>query len=451
MRTYGKADSEANVGTDVNPPEPAAGPGKALSLPGDVPSIAGSASEPPESRIAVRETSWLSPTLLLALFTVVAATYATLAWVRTPREMDLHIYREAMAFFANGNFLYDYIYQYMLDGQLQTLGFTYPPIAALLLRPLASLPEIPVQVAWLAATFIEVVLLAGALVWGLHKEGRRSRPGLRDPETWTAVLWFAVALLFSVPALGHVLVGQVSLTLVLLVYVDVVLIPPRWRGPLTGIAAAIKLTPLVFIGYLLLARQWRASAQAALAFVACSALGWLVLPRESAAYWGFWLWQPSRVGDPAMEDNKSLLGLVSRAAGTGGSATAVWLTAAVVVAVVGLRHAIKLARAGRLSSSALVAGCVALAVSPISWPHHQFWILLYALTALVSGFRWWRIWGIAILVLFNSFLLFVTFAPDGPLTPLTDIPVLAIAACCLLGLPPSAPILTRDSDSELQL
>jgi alpha-1,2-mannosyltransferase len=353
--------------------------------------------------------------------------------------MDLHIYREAMAFMANGHFLYDYVYQYVLDGQLQTLGFTYPPFAALLLLPLGSLPEVPTQVAWLAATFIEVLLLAMALVWGLHKEGRRPRPALRDPETWTVVLWFAVALLVSVPTLGHVLVGQVSLALVLLVYVDMTLVPRSWRGPLTGIAAAIKLTPLVFIGYLLLTRQWRATAQAAITFVACSALGWLVLPRESAAYWGFWLWQPSRVGNPAMEDNKSLLGLVSRAAGTGGPATVVWLVAVVVVAVVGLRHAIKLSRAGLHSSGALVAGCVALAVSPISWPHHQFWVLLYALTALAGGSRWWRIWGVAILVVFNSCLLFVTFAPDGPLAPLTDVPVLVIAACCLLGLPALRP------------
>lgn len=117
----------------------------------------------------------------------------------------------------------------------------------------------------------------------------------------------------------------------------------------------------------------------------------------------------------------------------------IWLVAVVVVAVVGLWHAIRLARAGLLSSGALVAGCVALAISPISWPHHQFWVLLYALTALTSRFRRWRIWGVVILVVFNSSLLFVTFAPDGPLTPLTELPVLVIAACCLLGLPEPSP------------
>jgi len=424
---------------DESLPDPATKPSQALSSSPGGPPTTDPDSAGPEPRIRGRRSRWLLPALLIAVFAAIAALYAALAWLRSPRQMDLHIYREAMAFMANGHFLYDYVYQYVLDGQLQTLGFTYPPFAALLLLPLGSLPEAPTQVAWLAATFIEVLLLAVALVWGLHKEGRRPRPALRDPGTWTVVLWFAVALLVSVPTLGHVLVGQVSLALVLLVYVDMTFVPRRWRGPLTGIAAAIKLTPLVFIGYLLLARQWRASAQAAITFVACSALGWLVLPRESAAYWGFWLWQPSRVGNPAMEDNKSLLGLVSRAAGTGGSATVVWLVAVVVVAVVGLRHAISLSRAGLLSSGALVAGCVALAISPISWPHHQFWVLLYALTAMAGRSRWWRIWGVVILVVFNSCLLFVTFAPDGPLTPLTEAPVLVIAACCLLGLPALGP------------
>ncbi|MCC6494788.1 MAG: DUF2029 domain-containing protein [Propionibacteriaceae bacterium] len=349
--------------------------------------------------------------------------------------MDLHIDREAMAFAADGNFLYDFVYQYVLDGELQTLGFTYPPFAALLLRPLASLPEVPTQVVWLAATCIQVLLLAVALVWGLHKEGRRPRPTLRDPGTWTAVLGCAVALLVSVPTLGHVLVGQVSLALVLLVYVDMVLVPPRWRGPITGITAAIKLTPLAFVGYLALARQWRAGARAGISFVACSVLGWLILPSESAAYWGFWLWQPSRVGNPAMEDNKSLLGIVSRVAGTSGSTTLIWLAVAVLVGVVALRHAVKLSRAGFLSSGALVAGCLALAVSPITWPHHQFWVLLYALTALASDSRRWRIWGVAILIVFNACFLFLTFAPDGPLTPLTETPAVVIAACCLVGLP----------------
>jgi len=423
---------------DESLPDPATKPVQGLSSPGEFGTL-DTESAGPDLRIRDRGSRWLPLALPIAIFAVVAALYAGLAWLRTPREIDLHIYREAMAFMANGHFLYDYVYQYVLDGQLQALGFTYPPFAALLLLPLGGLPEVPTQMAWLAATFIEVLLLAVALVWGLHKEGRRPRPALRDPATWTVVLWFAVALLVSAPTLGHVLVGQVSLALVLLVYVDMTLVPRSWRGPLTGIAAAIKLTPLVFIGYLLLTRQWRATAQAAITFVACSALGWLVLPRESAAYWGFWLWQPSRVGNPAMEDNKSLLGLVSRAAGTGGPATAVWLVAVVVVAVVGLRHAIKLSRAGLHSSGALVAGCVALAVSPISWPHHQFWVLLYALTALVGGSRWWRFWGVVILVVFNSCLLFVTFAPDGLLTPLTDVPVLVIAACCLLGLPALRP------------
>ena len=362
-------DSEVGM-ADESLPDPATKPDRALSSPGEFatidPQSAGS-----RPRMRDRGSQWLPLALPIAIFVVVAAVYVALTWLRVPREMDLHIYREAMAFMANGHFLYDYVYQYVLDGQLQTLGFTYPPFAALLLLPLGSLPEVPTQVAWLTVTFIEVFLLAVALVWGLHKEGRRPRPALRDPETWTVALWFAVALLVSVPTLGHILVGQVSLALVLLVYVDMTLVPPSWRGPLTGIAAAIKLTPLVFIGYLLLARQWRAAAQAALTFVACSALGWLVFPRESAAYWGWWLWQPSRVGDPATEDNKSLLGLVSRAVGTGGSATVVWLVAVVVIAVVGLRHAIKLSRAGLQSSGALLAGCVALAVSPISWPHHQ--------------------------------------------------------------------------------
>ena len=46
---------------------------------------------------------------------------------------------------------------------------------------------------------------------------------------------------------------------------------PRWpRGALTGLAAAVKLTPAAFVLFFLLRRDWRAAATAAGSFAAAT-------------------------------------------------------------------------------------------------------------------------------------------------------------------------------------
>ena len=59
----------------------------------------------------------------------------------------------------------------------------------------------------------------------------------------------------------------------------------RFKGIATGLAAGIKLTPLVFIPYLLLTRKWRAAAVTTGSFVFTIVLGFLILPRDSKDWW----------------------------------------------------------------------------------------------------------------------------------------------------------------------
>ena len=57
---------------------------------------------------------------------------------------DLMIYRDAMRWWNDGHFLYDYARPDATQGQLE---FTYPPFAAFVLRPVGWLTE--AQTAWL--------------------------------------------------------------------------------------------------------------------------------------------------------------------------------------------------------------------------------------------------------------------------------------------------------------
>src|SRR5687767_8701722 len=75
----------------------------------------------------------------VAVVAAVAAAVAAALWAYGNRHdfFDLRIYVSAMRWWADGHDLYAYAQPYRVQGELY---FTYPPFAALLLRPFADLP-----------------------------------------------------------------------------------------------------------------------------------------------------------------------------------------------------------------------------------------------------------------------------------------------------------------------
>jgi hypothetical protein len=113
------------------------------------------------------------------------------------------------------------------------LPFTYPPVAAVLFLFLALVPG------WLGAA----VLLAGSLLALLHCASILSRwLGLGD-HSWVAV---AAVMVVTEPVISTLAYGQLNLVLTALVLTAL-----DRRGPAGGIwlglAAAVKLTPAVFL------------------------------------------------------------------------------------------------------------------------------------------------------------------------------------------------------------
>ena len=84
------------------------------------------------------------------------------------------------------------------------------------------------------------------------------------------------------------------------------------RIPFPLEAAGFKLTPLIFIPYLLLTRRYRAAATAAAMFAGTVAAGFAVLPASSAWYWAGEFATPGRVSPVEDPENQSLLGVLSR-------------------------------------------------------------------------------------------------------------------------------------------
>ncbi|GAA2480646.1 glycosyltransferase 87 family protein [Winogradskya humida] len=293
---------------------------------------------------------------------------------------DLGVYRGAVRFWLlDGEPLYEYRYQ---DSEY---GFTYPPFAALVMSPLAL-------TSWPVAIVTSVVVNTAAtltlLRWWL---GRRA--------WWITALLFLAMLMFE-PARDTFSFGQVNLVLLLLVCADLRALTrgSRWAGAGIGLAVAIKLTPAVFVLYLLVTRRWRAAAVASGTAAGATLLAAVLAPDASVAFWTDAVWDTSRVGRLAYVSNQSLRGVIARL-----ELPAAWW--AVLVLAVLICWFVRVRRADAVTGFALT-GALACLVSPVTWVHHLVWLL----PALFLVRRPWPLW-----ILLSSSVVWLWWAdPSGP-------------------------------------
>ena len=346
---------------------------------------------------------------------------------------DLDIYRGAVNSALAGQDLYSYTY---VHPTVHGLGFTYPPFAALVLVPVALLESTSAKVIWTTLTF---VVTLGCLLLLVRTSGRGAVGGSvsrTSQAAWVAGL--SIPVMLSYPFLHNLIVGQVSLFVIALALFDH-LLPRRWQGILVGIAAAIKLTPLVFVPYYLFTKQWRQAAICTGTFVGATALAWLVLPAASLSYWTDKLWQTGRVGRTDSTVNKSLLGLLARQLPDGAPTTLVWLAVAAAVGVLAYWRAARHLRDGSPLAAALAVGALSVAVSPISWPHHQLWLVFAACWYVLLGGRTALLVGAALVVVFLGYPWFDDY-PAGTVGTLLgigiELPALAVLLVLGVGLLP---------------
>jgi alpha-1,2-mannosyltransferase len=294
--------------------------------------------------------------------------------------------------------------------------FTYPPFAAVIFAVASLLP-------WTLLRWAMTLCSLGALGLSLWITfGALRRPGGDDPPhtppahggaarppiaPWGATLGVTGLALLTEPVQQTLALGQVNLLLMLLIVADLLTAGALagsagrsrwWYGVGIGIAAGVKLTPLIFIPYLLLVRRYRQAATAAVAFVVTVLLGWALLPRDSRTYWvdGLFL-KANRIVFLGTRGNQSLRGILTRLAGSVASGTAPWIVAAILVGIIGLLAAAALYRAGQPVPAMLACALTGLLVSPLSWDHHWVWVapglaLLVHLGARAAGVvraAWW--------------------------------------------------------------
>ncbi|MFB6723777.1 glycosyltransferase 87 family protein [Kribbella sp. NPDC056345] len=268
---------------------------------------------------------------------------------------DLGIYYAAARGLVNGQDIYTAHLAYYPD---IGLGFTYPPFAAMVFSPFAiSLP--------FARTLITFASALALLVIGWATVRK-----LRWPPA-TAVLIAAAALLFE-PVQSTFRLGQINLVLLALLMVDLLgLVPRRFRGVLVGVATGIKLTPGIFIVFLLITKRYREALVASVTTAVTMLIAFLVAPPSTIDFWTKYIFDPARVGPPHYFSNQSLRGALVRLTGD----SPLWLLTAIIVAGTGLYVARRLHHRGLGFEAVVVTGFTGLAVSPISWTNHWVWAL----------------------------------------------------------------------------
>ncbi|GAA4553240.1 glycosyltransferase 87 family protein [Pseudonocardia xishanensis] len=285
-------------------------------------------------------------------------------------------------------------------GVLLDLPFVYPPIAAVLFVPLTLVPLPVLKIAWTALGIGLLVLVA-----------RRCAPAL---PAGVVTLLVAAALWLD-PVRTTLYLGQINVVLLALVLLD---LTGRRRGIALGIAAAIKLTPLLFVVYLLLTRRFRTAATALATFLAATALGFLVAPADSVQYWlRGTVVAADRISAVAGPSNHALAGTLGRLGlpgwvGLAGSAALACAVLVVAVRLAGdeaqasstaaavsdspaavshspaaVSHSRAVLSDGGEVGALVVVGLGSAAAAPFAWSHHYVWCVPL-LVLLVDRRRW---------------------------------------------------------------
>lgn len=301
--------------------------------------------------------------VLAGLF-IVSTTFGGTSMIPWQAGMvDLGVYRRAGQVLLAGGDIY--------QEAAEELPFVYPPFAALLAAPLALVPTTVIQIGWTIASVLTLLAI-------LHRCGLRG----------SALILVATAVvLICEPVRQTLAFGQLSLFLAAMVILDLAPGPRLARarrllpeGLLTGLASAIKLTPAIFVLYLMASRKWRTAAVAGSAAAAVTVLAAILLPGSSWSFWGgLARGETGMSGGIIYAFNQSLLANVARIVGLGRVGLPVGLGLAVLVGLMGAWAASLWQRRGQTLWALSLAGLAGLMASPVSWLNHFVWVVPLAL------------------------------------------------------------------------
>ncbi len=348
------------------------------------------ASLPVSRRLARAAVEFLPP-MAVALLILPYIIKDGKAFPWEPSTVDLQVYVYAVKDMLAGKDIF------ATTTPVWNLYFIYPPIAAILMTPLAFGPYVFWQVVW-----------TGGLVWAQQSVLKRCGA----PRGWKLGL-LGIAVLLAVEPIRTTLgYGQVNTILMALVVADLLPDPPERRrripqGILIGLAGAIKLTPALFVIFMFLIGKRRAAITAIISFAVFTGIAAILLFRETVVFFSGLSGGDTRTASPLYAGNQSLLGVFFRLGDSSRTTTLLGLAVATVLAVLGCLVAAQWWRNDEKVFAVAIVGLTTCLASPLSWTHHYVWILPMAMAVLSPGVpRWaryvggfWVVWVCACLPL----------------------------------------------------
>ena len=350
------------------------------------------ASTPRFSRLAsaARDVAKVPAVAVLGWLALLVPAYRSLVdesgrWVF---KLDSFVYYEAVRQWLDGGDLY----HWYANPPQSLWPFTYTPLAAWIISPLTRL-------SYQSATVLLVIATPLCTAVATHVVLRRSGVGPRTSHSLAP--WIALIGVIALEPFPKTMeYGQVNAILMALVAVDLLAIPghSKWRGALSGLAAAIKLTPAVAILVLLVRREWRAAATMVGSAVGLTVLAGLFAPTETRQFFTWAMWDPGRAGFADYSGNQNLKGAIARALpeSAWNPTWAVCSLLTVVAAWFLCRRLDRLREADDkagdigpiLTLQVSVVMVLGLLISPISWSHHWVWCLPALMSVGAATWRW---------------------------------------------------------------
>jgi alpha-1,2-mannosyltransferase len=362
-------------------------------------------------RAATRRESGTPPRRVVLAIAGIAAVIAVALYAHRQGFADLALHRAAIGSWLAGDGLYAY------RSTVSHLGFPLPPAAAFLLAPLATLP---LAVGGWVLALAGVVALVLALIVFVGPVARRYAR-----RRWLTVAGATALALATEPVRATLGLGHLDLLIFGLIAADVVALRRRararshaswwpgrpvsdaaalpqtgarsalaglkrgwtsgtWAGAGIGLATALGATPVLFIGYLAVTRQWRAALTALGTAVGVIAAAFLLAPAESRAWFADVLWRIDRTGPVDGANNQSLAGVLARLYDSATVPVLLWLSFALLLLAVGLIRARSAHAEGDEVAAFTLVGLTGHIVGPITNTHALVW-MLPAVLILVDG------------------------------------------------------------------
>lgn len=315
---------------------------------------------------------------ILVLMTTTILTYF-LAWQnsvvdfnRKVEYSDVMAYKNAGIFALQGAYLYDDNYTFV-EGIL--MAWMMPPFAAIVLSPLAFVPDELLYLVW---SFVQVIALS-LIVLVAFKDFFARFTNRAKILAFLGVLFVAAG--FG-PNQDNFITGQINIVLAALIFLDIFIISKkdkRFEGFFVGIAAGIKILPGIFILYYLITKQWRKALNGTLGFLATIGVSALLLWENTKYYWGqlaFIKADTRNEGFAITYFNQSLRGMIDRALGHESPQISIqWIIVAGIMLIACLVIASKLHNVGFEVAAISIVGLVLVLAAPTSWIHYGIWVV----------------------------------------------------------------------------